>query len=521
MMKLFISSVQKEFALERKEIAVYIRQDAVLGKFFEPFLFEELPARDVSAAQAYLSEVEDSDVYLGLFGAEYGFEDKEGVSPTEREYDNATENHKYRIILIKDVQQREPKEKALIKKAEHDVVRNKFKSFEQLRNAVYAALVHYLELRGFLQNKPFDATWNEEATLEDLDNDKIRWWTGMAREKRNYPIAYSEENVHKILTSLHLISDDGKVSNAALLLFAKDTQKWFVTAIVKCVQFYGTKMQKPMASQQVYTGSIFEVVDQAVSFVMSHIDARVGERTESAQVDVEHELPMQAVTETIVNSCVHRDYLSNGSVQVMLFNDRLEVRNPGRLPKGITIGMLSGEHTSLPVNPLLAYPVYLAGYIEQVGTGTTDIIDKCLEYGLKKPVFSQGADFSVTIWRKNHEKASNEIGKDGGNDIGNDGGKDIGKDIGNDGGKDALPDKGPNKNVLNLINVIGKQQLTLKQVMGTMSLKSSGSFHKTYLDPAINDGYVTKLYPDKPTSKGQAYLLTERGLKVWKKSRKK
>ena len=76
MMKLFISSVQKEFALERKEIAVYIRQDAVLGKFFEPFLFEELPARDVSAAQAYLSEVEDSDVYLGLFGAEYGFEDK-------------------------------------------------------------------------------------------------------------------------------------------------------------------------------------------------------------------------------------------------------------------------------------------------------------------------------------------------------------------------------------------------------------------------------------------------------------
>ena len=243
----------------------------------------------------------------------------------------------------------------------------------------------------------------------------------------------------------------------------------------------------------------------------------MGERTESAQVDVEHELPMQAVTETIVNSCVHLDYLSNGSVQVMLFNDRLEVRNPGRLPKGITIGMLSGEHTSLPVNPLLAYPVYLAGYIEQVGTGTTDIIDKCLEYGLKKPVFSQGADFSVTIWRKNHEKASNEIGKDGGNDIGNDGGK----DIGNDGGKDALPDRGPNKNVLNLINVIGKQQLTLKQMMGTMSLKSSSSFHKTYLDPAINDGYVTKLYPDKPTSKGQAYLLTERGLKTWKKSKKK
>ena len=77
--------------------------------------------------------------------------------------------------------------------------------------------------------------------------------------------------------------------------------------------------------------------------------------------------------------------------------------------------MLSAEHTSLPVNPLLAYPVYLAGYVEQVGTGTTDIIDKCLEYGLKKPVFSQCADFSVTIWRKNHEKAGNDIGNEVGN----------------------------------------------------------------------------------------------------------
>ena len=67
---------------------------------------------------------------------------------------------------------------------------------------------------------------------------------------------------------------------------------------------------------------------EAVAFVMSHIDARVGERTQSAQVDVTYELPVQAVTETIVNAVVHRDYLSTGSVQVMLFKDRLEVWNP-------------------------------------------------------------------------------------------------------------------------------------------------------------------------------------------------
>ncbi len=106
------------------------------------------------------------------------------------------------------------------------------------------------------------------------------------------------------------------------------------------------------------------------------------------------------VTETIVNAVVHRDYLSTGSVQVMLFKDRLEVWNPGRLPKGMTVEKLNGEHASLPVNPLLANPVYLAGYIEQVGTGTNDVIDRCVELGLRKPEFRQDEDFMVTLWRR-------------------------------------------------------------------------------------------------------------------------
>ncbi len=66
MVKLFISSVQREFEKERGEIAAYIRQDAVMGRFFEPFLFEELPAKDVSAQQAYLTEVADTDIWASL-----------------------------------------------------------------------------------------------------------------------------------------------------------------------------------------------------------------------------------------------------------------------------------------------------------------------------------------------------------------------------------------------------------------------------------------------------------------------
>ena len=48
----------------------------------------------------------------------------------------------------------------------------------------------------------------------------------------------------------------------------------------------------------------------------------------------------------------------------------------------------------------IANPVYLAGYIEQVGTGTNDVIDRCVELGLRKPEFRQDEDFMVTLWRK-------------------------------------------------------------------------------------------------------------------------
>ena len=86
-LKLFISSVQKEFATERIALAQYIREDSLLGSFFDVFLFEEIAANSYSTAQVYLSEVEASQIYLGILGNEYGYEDAQGVSPTEREFD--------------------------------------------------------------------------------------------------------------------------------------------------------------------------------------------------------------------------------------------------------------------------------------------------------------------------------------------------------------------------------------------------------------------------------------------------
>ena len=79
--KVFISSVQREFAAERQMLAEYVRKDALLAKFFDVFLFEEEPACDLEARDLYLPELEKSDIYLGILGAQFGNADADGVSP--------------------------------------------------------------------------------------------------------------------------------------------------------------------------------------------------------------------------------------------------------------------------------------------------------------------------------------------------------------------------------------------------------------------------------------------------------
>lgn len=400
--KIFISSVQSEFAEERAMLCYYIRTDALLGKFFEPFIFEEVPANEFPANHVYLKEVELCDIYLGLYGNLYGFEDAEGISPTEREYDLAATLHKSRLIFIKSIneERRHPKETALIRKIERDVVRKTFVDADGLRTSVYASLVRYLEEKEYIRWRPFDASFDNGATLEDLDEDKMRNFIHMARLKRNFPLPI-ETSPAVLLAHLDLIDDDGRIANAALLLFGKKPQKYFIASEVKCVQFYGDVVEKPMPAYQIYRGDVFELVDQATSFVMSRINNWVGTREggERAAIPTRPELPMDAVREAIVNAVCHRDYTSNASVQVMLFRNRLEICNPGVLPYGLTVQKLHGPHKSLPANPLLADPMYWNGYIEKVGTGTEDIINKCREYELRTPEFYQEEDFRVVIWR--------------------------------------------------------------------------------------------------------------------------
>jgi len=251
---------------------------------------------------------------------------------------------------------------------------------------------------GTIRTRPFDAATCPRATLADLSRQKVQEFLATAKAERGYPLG-QKTPTPTVLSHLNLL-DEGRLGHAAILLFGKKPQRFLITSEVKCLHFYGTTVAKPFSDYKIFKGTVFEMADQAVEFVLNKIAAAVGTRAESNQVPVTFEIPRQAIAEAIVNAIAHRDYTSNASVQVMLFADRLEVWNPGELPPSLTFEDLRRPHASVPRNPLIAEPMYLTRHIERAGTGILDMIGLCKAAGLRPPKFSQsGGQFIQTIWR--------------------------------------------------------------------------------------------------------------------------
>ncbi len=400
-LKIFISSVQREFTQVRRDLKAFLLGDAVLRRFVaEVFLFEELPARDQRADEVYLEEVERCDIYLGIFGYEYGSEDSDGISPTEHEFVHAGRHKKTRLVYVwgSDEKLRHPKERQLITKASGELIRRRIEDASALTAEVYASLVDYLDKKGALRVPPFDTSLCDRATLKDISRKRVEWFLETARRERGFPLKVNT-STQALLTHLNLL-EDGKPTNAAILLFGGNPQQFHRTAETKCVHCHGTEYRRPFASMQVYGGDLFEQSDQARDFVLAKINRAIGTRATGITAPATYELPPDAIGEAVVNAIAHRDYHSNASVEIRLLADRLEIWNPGALPGTLTLASLREDHPSVPYNPLLAESLYLARYIERVGSGTQTMIELCREAGLPEPQFEQrGGSFVTTLWR--------------------------------------------------------------------------------------------------------------------------
>jgi len=239
------------------------------------------------------------------------------------------------------------------------------------------------ELTNFLLEKT-GKTWDSltvDAAFDDLDFETFEYFKGLAIDRLPEIKKASYKTIFK---NLELITNDGKLTRALILLFGKKPQTFFITAQGRVGRF---KAPTEILDTVIADGNLYKQLDTLMNAVKKHLNVRF-EIKGIERKDV-WDYPLEALREAVINALIHKDYLSAAEIQIKIYDDRFWIWNPGRLPKQLTIESLKTEHSSFPKNPLIASVFYYAGFIERWGSGTKRMIDLCKVQGLPEPVFKE------------------------------------------------------------------------------------------------------------------------------------
>ena len=224
-----------------------------------------------------------------------------------------------------------------------------------------------------------------EATLEDIDDGAVQSFVQRALRKQRISESAASADTPTILKNLELVNGQGELLLAALLLFGKKPQRYSTMACYKIGRF--GKSHSDLRHQDVIEGNILDMADK----VMATLDAKYLTRPISYEglLRIEGlEYPESALREAILNSIIHKDYASTFTF-LRVYDDQLNIWNPGRLPYALSIEQLKQKHSSYPRNRLIANVFFMAGYVEPWGRGIEIMMEGCRQYGIPAPVIEE------------------------------------------------------------------------------------------------------------------------------------
>lgn len=239
----------------------------------------------------------------------------------------------------------------------------------------------------------WDKLQARDARISDIDLEKVKKYIKISKETGRRKIGDGEDPI-QVLEKLDLLKE-GIPTWAAILLFRKDPHRFVSQAAIHCGRF---KEEKIVIDDRMIEGTIIEQIDEAMDFIRKNINVEfvMTGRPEREQV---WDYPLEALREAVINAVCHRDYTISSHVEIRIYDDRLVVWSPGRLPLGITLEDLYRPHSSELRNKGIAEIFYDMELIEQWGSGIDKMREGCLMAGLPEPVFEEHQGFRV-IFRK-------------------------------------------------------------------------------------------------------------------------
>lgn len=251
------------------------------------------------------------------------------------------------------------------------------------------------ELQKFLLEKSglsWESVIEERASLKDIDLATISKFKKLAAKR--FPSATKEKSVSALLEKLHLLVK-GKPTRAAILLFGKDPQKFYVSSYIKIGRF---KDHATLISMDEVYGNLFQQAEETLEILKKkYLQTSISIKKLHREEELEY--PEVALREAIVNAIVHRDY-SAVHTQFKVYPDHLSIWNNGELTQRLTVEKLKKKHSSFPRNELVADVFYKAAYIEAWGHGTVKMVDECKKAGLPEPNFEEESGGMLVTFRK-------------------------------------------------------------------------------------------------------------------------
>lgn len=277
-------------------------------------------------------------------------------------------------------------------------------------------------LQQFLLKK-MGLSWDDmpvpHATLDDIDRSAIDYFLrrSVAAERMNE----EEQNAstEDVLRNLDLITPEGELKSAAILLFGKRVHTFFPAAEFKIGRFHND--ESDLIIQDVVDCNLIQMAGKVMDLLRSrYLVSPI--RYEGLQRIEELEIPQKALRELIYNAIVHKQY-SGPAILMRVFDKSVELWNYGLLPEELTPADLMKKHASYPRNRNIASVFYKAGFIESWGRGYKKIREEFEKAGHPVPTVEEsGGGVLVTIQRRTIEDIIASREKSGGIIGGNVGG---------------------------------------------------------------------------------------------------
>ncbi len=227
----------------------------------------------------------------------------------------------------------------------------------------------------------------EGWTIDDLDLEEISKTHRISVEVNRLDAQYASHADTLYHFGLRI---DGHLTQAAVVLFGKKQLPDYPQCEVRMARFRGITKNEFIDQLQV-RGHAFDLFDEAALFLNRHVAVAGWFEEGKWERQDRPQFPFKALREAIVNAICHRDYTApGGAISIAMFDDRLEITNPGPLPQGITLAQLKQPHRSHPRNPLIAEPFFRRALIEKWGRGTQNIVEECVGNGYPEPEFFDG-----------------------------------------------------------------------------------------------------------------------------------